>query len=151
VNTGDTNTTTIVLTPGISYDSSTHKYTAIVKTGTTQRGNGVTSGTEAYGAGYNAGNSAGYSSGYNAGYSKGKTDGYNNGYSKGKSDGNAAGYKSGWNDCVDTTNANKYWFTCYTGTVTTKYDAPTGGAASRRVIYPYQSANHYRYTVPGKK
>lgn len=65
--------------------------------------------------------------------------------------GREVGYKEGWNDCVDAINANKYWFTCYTGTVTTKYDAPTGGAASRRVIYPYESANHYRYNVPAKK
>lgn len=127
VNTGTTNTTAIVLTPGISYDSSTHKYTAIVKTGTTQRGNGVTSGTEAYGAGYNAGNSAGYSSGYsagysagnsagyNSGYSKGKTDGYNDGYSKGKTAGNTKGYKSGYNQAISDAGVPNGG-TVYTGT-----------------------------------
>lgn len=127
VNTGSTNTVAIVLTPGISYNSSTHKYTAIVKTGTTQRGNGVESGTEAYGAGYNAGNSAGYSSGYsagynagnsagyNSGYSKGKTDGYNDGYSKGRTAGNTEGYKSGYNQAISDAGVPNGG-TVYTGT-----------------------------------
>lgn len=151
VNTGTTNTTAIVISAGISYDSSSHKYTAYAKTGTTQRGNGVTSGTEAYDAGYSAGYNAGNSAGYSSGYSAGHSAGYDAGEETGYTNGYAAGKKKGWNDCVDTTNANKYWFVCYTGTVATKYDAPTGGASSRQVIYPYETANHYRYTLPDKK
>ena len=57
-------------------------------------------------------------------------------------------YDEGWNACRNAMIESQWYWTGYTGTVTTKYDAPTYGAQSRQVIYPYQSANHYRYSVP---
>ena len=57
-------------------------------------------------------------------------------------------YDEGWNDCRNAMIESQWYWTGYTGTETTKYDAPSVGAQARPVIYPYQSANHYRYSVP---
>ena len=60
-------------------------------------------------------------------------------------------YNQGWNDCRDAMIESQYWWTGYTGTPTVKYDAPTYGAQARDVLYPYESANHYRYSIPSPK
>ena len=60
-------------------------------------------------------------------------------------------YNEGWNDCRNAMIESQYWWTGYTGTPTVKYDAPTYGAQARDVLYPYQSANHYRYSIPSPK
>lgn len=57
-------------------------------------------------------------------------------------------YDAGWNACRNAMIESQWYWTGYTGSVTTKYDAPTYGAQARSVIYPYESANHYRYSVP---
>lgn len=57
-------------------------------------------------------------------------------------------YDAGWNACRTAMLNSAERLSYYTGTVTTKYDAPVGGATARQVIYPYESHGIYTYTVP---
>lgn len=62
-----------------------------------------------------------------------------------------AAYYRGWNDCRDAALDSGRTLNYYTGTITTKYDAPTGGAQGRQVIYPYESHSRTVYTIPAAK
>ena len=59
-----------------------------------------------------------------------------------------SGYDAGWNAARNWMIDNQYTSSYYTGTVATMYDAPTGGATARQVIYPYSSVTITRYYVP---
>ena len=60
-------------------------------------------------------------------------------------------YNNGWNDCRDAALDSASTLNYYTGDVTTKYDAPSVGAAGREVIYPYSSHSRTVYTIPDAK
>ena len=62
-----------------------------------------------------------------------------------------AAYKSGWNDCRDAALDSGWELSYYTGSVTTKYDAPSYGAQGRKVIYPYSSRSRTVYNIPDAK
>ena len=62
-----------------------------------------------------------------------------------------AAYKSGWNDCRDAALDSGWDLSYYTGSVTTKYDAPSYGAQGRKVIYPYSSHSRTVYNIPDAK
>lgn len=68
-------------------------------------------------------------------------------YKAGQSD----AYNRGWNACrakiLDSDSTGTY----YTGTKTTKYDAPTGGATGRDVLYPYYSHTIHFYDIPAAR
>ena len=72
-------------------------------------------------------------------------------YNAGASAGQTAAYNQGWNDARNWMINNQYTSTFYSGTETIKYDAPTGGASPRTVIYPWQYATITRYYVPDAK
>lgn len=60
-------------------------------------------------------------------------------------------YDAGWNACRTAMLNSAERLSYYTGTVTTKYDAPSGGATARQVIYPYASHSTTLYTVPDRR
>lgn len=62
-----------------------------------------------------------------------------------------AAYNSGWNDCRDAALDSGWDLSYYTGSVTTKYDAPSYGAQGRKVIYPYSSHSRTVYNIPDAK
>ena len=62
-----------------------------------------------------------------------------------------AAYNSGWNDCRNAALNSGSTLNYYTGSVTTKYDAPSVGAQGREVIYPYSSHSRTVYTIPNAK
>lgn len=62
-----------------------------------------------------------------------------------------AGYDAGWNACRTAMLNSADRLSYYTGTVTTKYDAPSVGATARQVIYPYTSHTTTLYTVPDRR
>ena len=62
-----------------------------------------------------------------------------------------SGYDAGWNACRTATSNSGERLSYYTGTVTTKYDAPSVGATARQVIYPYQSGSATLYTIPDRR
>ena len=72
-------------------------------------------------------------------------------YDEGKSAGQSSGYDSGWNACRTAMLNSAERLDYYTGTVTTKYDAPVGGATARQVIYPYAYHQTTTYTVPDRR
>lgn len=72
-------------------------------------------------------------------------------YDDGKSAGQSSGYDSGWNACRTAMLNSADRLSYYTGTVTTKYDAPSVGATARQVIYPYTSHTTTLYTVPDRR
>ena len=72
-------------------------------------------------------------------------------YDEGKSAGQSSGYDSGWNACRTAMLNSAERLSYYTGTVTTKYDAPSVGATARQVIYPYASHSTTLYTVPDRR
>ena len=128
VQSGSSNSLSCRVTAGISYNSSTHKYTA------TGYGNGASkatkeSGTEAYDAGYYAGDVAGYARGYTAGLVAGT----------------AAGYKTGWNECIDNcTKKQLTWKTMWT--------SPQQSAAVTAWYYStYLNSESVLYLIPDKK
>lgn len=57
-------------------------------------------------------------------------------------------YDAGWNACRNAMIESQYSSTFYTGTQSTKYDAPTYGAQARTVIYPWSYSTITRYSVP---
>lgn len=79
------------------------------------------------------------------------SDPYDTGYDAGESAGYTDGYKRGWNACRASVLDSKSTGTYYSGTITTKYDAPTGGAQARSVIYPYYSHTIAFYDIPDPK
>lgn len=128
VQSGSSNSLSCRVTAGISYNSSSHKYTA------TGYGNGSSkatqeSGTEAYDAGYYAGDVAGYARGYTAGLVAGT----------------AAGYKTGWNECIDNcTKKQLTWKTMWT--------SPQQSAAVTAWYYStYLNSESVLYLIPDKK
>ena len=62
-----------------------------------------------------------------------------------------AGYDAGWNACRLAALQSEERLSYYTGTVTTKYDAPSVGAQARQVIYPYASHTATLYTIPDRR
>lgn len=60
-------------------------------------------------------------------------------------------YDAGWNACRTAMLNSAERLSYYTGTVTTKYDAPSVGATARQVIYPYSSNSTTLYTVPDRR
>ena len=62
-----------------------------------------------------------------------------------------SGYDAGWNACRTAMLNSAERLSYYTGTVSTKYDAPTYGAQAREVIYPYASHSTTLYTVPDRR
>ena len=60
-------------------------------------------------------------------------------------------YDAGWNACRTAMLNSAERLSYYTGTVTTKYDAPSVGAQGRQVIYPYASHDTTLYTVPDRR
>lgn len=60
-------------------------------------------------------------------------------------------YDAGWNACRTAMLNSAERLSYYTGTVTTKYDAPSVGAQARQVIYPYSSNSTTLYTVPDRR
>lgn len=62
-----------------------------------------------------------------------------------------AGYDAGWNACRLAALNSEERLSYYTGTVTTKYDAPSVGAQARQVIYPYSSHTATLYTIPDRR
>ena len=60
-------------------------------------------------------------------------------------------WNNGWNACraaiLDSDSTGTY----YTGTKTTKYDAPAVGATGRDVLYPYHSHTIHFYDIPDAK
>lgn len=60
-------------------------------------------------------------------------------------------YAEGWNACRNAMIESQYYSSYYTGSTTTKYDAPTGGAQARTVLYPFSSVSVLRYVVPDAK
>lgn len=128
VQSGSSNSLSCRVTAGISYNSSTHKYTA------TAYGNSASkqtkeSGTEAYDAGYSAGDTVGYTRGYTAGLVAGA----------------AAGYKQGWNECIDAcTKKQLTWKTMWT--------SPQQSAAVTAWYYStYLNSESVLYLIPDKK
>ena len=62
-----------------------------------------------------------------------------------------ATYNAGWNACRAAVLDSDSTGTYYSGTITTKYDAPTGGAQARSVIYPYNAHTIHFYDIPDRK
>lgn len=60
-------------------------------------------------------------------------------------------YNAGWNACRAAVLDSDSTGTYYSGTITTKYDAPTGGAQARSVIYPYNAHTIHFYDIPDPK
>lgn len=83
------------------------------------------------------------SSVYRKGWDAGSSSGYDSGWDD--------GYDKGWNACraaiLDSDSTGTY----YSGTKTTKYDAPSGGATGRDVLYPYYSHTIHFYDIPAAR
>ena len=171
VQSGSANSATCKVTAGITYNSSTHKYTATAYGNSTARQTS-TSGTEAYDAGV----SNGYAAGDAAGYTRGVSAGYSSGYSAGspkssvtigsrvtgttfnctitRSDNTTVAgtinvgsteYNRGWNACLDACTAKQLIWTTY-------WTQPNSASARTCWWYStYSNSESVLYLLPARK